>query len=474
VAPQLRSNTPAADDDDSFRWRDLISPSGRVHALIGAGVGAAVTIAIVAALGFLSAVAPPAEPRRSAQASAPNMEPTRPPYQPRSETATRPREAPLPDVELTSLVRLSRGGTLAQALDRAGVGAADANDVVAALATQLNPRRLAAGQLVELKFEPIPGTAQRRLAAVVIPLDLDSTVIARRAGEAGFVARREDKALHAGSARVIGSIDDSLFVSAQAAGMPIRVIMDFIRLYSWDVDFQREIQPGDRFEVLFEQFHTEVDRAAQRGVKVGEILYASLTIKGDAVRYYRYRAPAGVDYFNAAGESVRKALLKTPLDGAKLTSGFGKRTHPILGYTRMHRGVDFAAPVGTPIVAAGNGTVEVAGTNGAYGNYVRIRHSGNYQTAYAHLSRFGSSVRAGRAIKQGQTIGYVGTTGLSTGPHLHYEIMIGGNQVNPVTVKFASGDKLNGRELAQFRRHVADIDARVAALPPLVKVATRE
>ena len=471
MAPQVRTKTPATDDDDSFRWRDLISPNGRVQAMIGAGVGAAVTIAIVAALGFLSANAPPAEPRRSAQALAPTADA---PYQPRSEAATRPREAPLADVELASLVRRSRGGTLAQALDRAGVGGADAKDVIAALATQVNPRRLSAGQLVELKFEPIPGTQQRRLAAVTIPLDLDSTIVAKRAGEAGFVARREDKALYAGSARVVGTIDDSLFVSAQAAGMPIRVIMDFIRLYSWDVDFQREIQPGDRFEVLFEQFHTEVDRAAQRGAKVGEILYASLTIKGDDVRYYRYRAPVGVDYFNAAGESVRKALLKTPLDGAKLTSGFGKRTHPILGYTRMHRGVDFAAPVGTPIVAAGNGTVEVAGTNGAYGNYVRLRHSGNYQTAYAHLSRFGSGVRMGRTIKQGQIIGYVGTTGLSTGPHLHYEIMVSGNQVNPVTVKFASGDKLNGRELAQFRRHVADVDARVAALPPLVKVATRE
>ena len=442
--------------------------------MIGAGVGAAATIVIVAALGFLSATAPPTEPRRSAQASAPSAEATRATYQPRSEAATRSREAPLPDVELGSLVRLSRGGTLAQALDRAGVSAADGNDVIAALSTQLNPRRLGAGQLVELKFESIPGTAQRRLASVIIPLDLDSTIIAKRAGEAGFVARREDKALHAGSARVVGTIDDSLFVSAQAVGMPIRVIMDFIRLYSWDVDFQREIQPGDRFEVLFEQFHPEVDRVAQRGAKVGEILYASLTIKGDDVRYYRYRAPAGIDYFNAAGESVRKALLKTPLDGAKLTSGFGKRTHPILGYTRMHRGVDFAAPVGTPIVAAGNGTVEVAGTNGAYGNYVRIRHSGNYQTAYAHLSRFGTGMRAGRAIKQGQIIGYVGTTGLSTGPHLHYEIMVSGNQVNPVTVKFASGDKLGGRELAQFRRHVVDVDARVAALPPLVKVATRD
>lgn len=473
MTPQLRSRTPKTDENDSFRWRDLISPSGRVYTIIGAGVGAAVTIAIVAALGFLSATALPAE-RRSTQASAPSAEPARPPYQPRSEAATRPREAVLPDVELASLVRLARGGTLAQALDRAGVGAADANDVIAALATQLNLRRLGAGQLVELKFEPIPATQQRRLASVIIPLDVDSTIIAKRAGEAGFVARREEKALHAGSARVVGTIDDSLFVSAQAAGMPIRVIMDFIRLYSWDVDFQREIQPGDRFEVLFEQFHTEVDRVTQGGAKVGEILYASLTIKGDDVRYYRYRAPAGVDYFNASGESVRKALLKTPLDGAKLTSGFGKRTHPILGYTRMHRGVDFAAPVGTPIVAAGNGTVEVAGSNGAYGNYVRIRHSGNYQTAYAHLSRFGYGVRAGRTIKQGQIIGYVGTTGLSTGPHLHYEILVGGNQVNPMTVKFASGNKLNGRELAQFRRHVADVDARVAALPPLVKVATRE
>lgn len=177
-------------------------------------------------------------------------------------------------------------------------------------------------------------------------------------------------------------------------------------------------------------------------------------------------ADGSADYFNDQGESVRKALLRTPIDGAKLSSGFGKRLHPILGYTAMHRGVDFAAPAGTPIYAAGDGVVAAAEFNGAYGKYVRIRHSGAYATAYAHMSRFGKNAAPGKRIRQGEIIGYVGSTGRSTGPHLHYEILVSGTQTNPLKVKMPAGPKLAGKDLARFLKEKTEIERKIAAVQP--------
>jgi murein DD-endopeptidase MepM/ murein hydrolase activator NlpD len=181
-------------------------------------------------------------------------------------------------------------------------------------------------------------------------------------------------------------------------------------------------------------------------------------------------ADGRADFFNDKGESVRKALLRTPIDGARLSSGFGKRLHPILGYTAMHRGVDFAAPAGTPIYAAGDGAVAEARFNGAYGKYVRIRHDGQYATAYAHLSRFGKDIATGKRVRQGDVIGYVGSTGRSTGAHLHYEILVAGQQTNPLKVKMPAGPKLAGRDLARFLKDKAAIERHVAEAEPAIPV----
>jgi murein DD-endopeptidase MepM/ murein hydrolase activator NlpD len=233
-------------------------------------------------------------------------------------------------------------------------------------------------------------------------------------------------------------------------------------MFSWDVDFQRDLRAGDGFETMFEEVSLEDGSGAVRG---GDVLYAGLTLSGEILDAYRFEVEDGeVEYFDRTGRSLRKFLMRTPVDGARLSSGFGMRRHPILGYSRMHKGVDFAAPSGTPIYAAGAGRVVSAGRNGGYGNYIRLRHSGEYSTAYAHLSRFAKGIRAGSRIQQGQVIGYVGTTGRSTGPHLHYEILRNDAQINPLSVRQPPNTQLAGADLERFRAEVGRIDQLRAEL----------
>ena len=223
--------------------------------------------------------------------------------------------------------------------------------------------------------------------------------------------------------------------------------------------------------MFFERLHDDLGRP----VKEGNLLYANLTLSGTALRLYRYEDADGIiDYYNEHGHSVRKALLRTPVDGARLSSGFGMRRHPILGYSRMHQGIDFAAPSGTPIKAAGDGVIEVAGRDGGYGNYVRIRHNSEHKTAYGHLSRFASGIRPGVRVRQGQTIGYVGSTGQSTGPHLHYEVMVNNAQVNPMSLRLPTGKVLAGLDLAVFLELRQRVDGEMAATPVLGALAAAE
>ena len=186
-------------------------------------------------------------------------------------------------------------------------------------------------------------------------------------------------------------------------------------------------------------------------LRPGNILYAAMTLGGTKTALYRYADDGFVDYFDSAGRSARKALLRTPIDGARLSSSFGMRKHPVMGYSRMHKGIDFAAGKGTPIYAAGDGIVERASRFGNFGNYIRLRHNSDYATAYGHLSRYAKGIHPGKRVKQGQVIGYVGSTGRSTGPHLHYEVLYNGKQVNPLSVKLPTGTKLAGKALAGFK-----------------------
>ncbi|MCH7929279.1 MAG: peptidoglycan DD-metalloendopeptidase family protein [Proteobacteria bacterium] len=376
--------------------------------------------------------------------------------------------AAIPEGAEEKTLTVRKGDTLMAALLRAGSGPRDADAAIRALKAVYDPRSLKAGQTLNVALAPAQDNGRPALHRLTFATEPGRNIETGRIDDGGFAARVVDVPLarllvHAG-----GGIDSSLYKAAMRTGVPIAVMMDMIRAFSYDVDFQREIQRGDAFEVLFERYLDD------RGVAVreGNVLYAALTLSGDTLKIYRHTARDGyTDFYDERGNSVRKALLRTPIDGARLSSGYGKRRHPILGYTKMHRGVDFAARSGAPIIAAGDGVVVRAGWNGAYGRYIRIRHKGQYSTAYAHLSRLAKNLRRGRRVKQGQVIGYVGSSGRSTGPHLHYEVLRGGRQINPLKVKLPAGARLRGAELAAFRMTRRELERQLAALPLVQRVA---
>ena len=369
---------------------------------------------------------------------------------------------------ISQTVRIKNGGTLMNTLVAAGTERAQAHEAITALQTIYDPRRLRAGQEIVITMLPAAPGAAERLLSVAIPVTPEREVAAVRDPQGQFVPVDVTHALDREPVRATGTIDDSLFLAAERGGVPARIIMDAIRIFSWDVDFQREIRPGDSFELLFERLRDDDGEA----VMVGEIIYASLTLSGKSLRLYRHQLDDGsTDYFDEKGHSVRKALLRTPVDGARLSSGFGRRRHPILGYTKMHRGLDFAAPSGTPIMAAGDGVVETAGTNGAYGKYIRIRHNSTYKTAYAHMESYARGIRSGTRVEQGQTIGFVGTTGRSTGPHLHYEVLTDGRQTNPRNIKLPTGQILENKALARFVERRLEIDGLLETTPAETQAA---
>jgi murein DD-endopeptidase MepM/ murein hydrolase activator NlpD len=251
-----------------------------------------------------------------------------------------------------------------------------------------------------------------------------------------------------------GEIDGSLYESASRLGANPSQVSNMVKLFAHKVDFDRDLKAGDDFVMVFDREVTESGRT----ISNGPLEYAS--IKG--IQFYRFeRANGDVQYFDENGKNIKGFLLRTPVDNARMTSRFGMRRHPILGYNRMHKGIDFGAGAGTPVLAAGDGVVVEARRWGTYGNWVRIRHSGGFETGYAHLSRFAKGLRAGQHVRQGQVVAYVGSTGASTGPHLHYEIWQHGKRVNPIGAKVPQGTVLAGRELAAFKAQKARIDRLV-------------
>ena len=250
-------------------------------------------------------------------------------------------------------------------------------------------------------------------------------------------------------------INSSLYKSAMEVKMKPETIIEFARIFGFEIDFQRDIRKGDSFRILYEMFYDEDGKQA----KTGSILFAYMSVNGKKINLYRFGKNKDYGYFNTFGKSVEKALMKTPINGARLSSSFGMRKHPISGFTKMHRGTDFAAPMGTPIMASGSGTILAAKWCGGGGNCVKIKHNSTYTTVYAHMKSFGKGIRVGRKVRQGQIIGYVGSTGISTGPHLHYEVIVNGKHVNSRTLKLPSGKVLKGdeRKLFEIERIKTDV-----------------
>ena len=252
-----------------------------------------------------------------------------------------------------------------------------------------------------------------------------------------------------------GIIENSLYNTALDLGIKPNTIIEFARLYGFQVDFQRDIWKGDSFQIIFEQFENEDGSL----IEIGDIIYSNLNTQGNDLNLYKFKfSEKEFDYFDENGNSIKKTLMKTPINGARLSSSFGKRKHPILGYTKMHLGTDFAAPTGTPIMASGDGIVTRAQWCGGGGNCVKIKHNSIYQTVYAHMSKFGRDIKKGTRVKQGQIIGYVGSTGLSTGPHLHYEVIENGKKINSQKLKLPSGKILKGKERNDFEVSKIKID----------------
>ena len=260
-------------------------------------------------------------------------------------------------------------------------------------------------------------------------------------------------------------ITDNLYNSAVRAKLPKEIFSELIKTLGFSIDFQRELRKGDVFETLYSQ---KVDLITNKIIESNPIHYISANLKDNNLKFYNFTTRDGnSNFYDQDGKSSKKTLMKTPLNGARLSSGFGNRKHPILGFTKMHRGIDFAAPRGTPIFAAGDGIIEYSGWNGAYGKYIRIKHNGTFKTAYAHLSKIYK--KRGTRIKQGDVIGTLGSTGRSTGPHLHYEILISGKQVNPLRIKLPSGKHIPKNELENFYKKQEIIDSKIFAMKNEIK-----
>ena len=380
-----------------------------------------------------------------------------------------PPPALVPQGPLTKSVIVGHGDTLAHVLNNMSVPTKSAFQAINALGKNFDVRKLQVGQELNLIFD---GEQQDQLLALSLKPDVDRVVTTSRNDDGEFYSKVEMLPLQKVMLRAGGTIDGSLYAAMEKAGVAPEVIANLITVFSFDVDFQREIRKGDGFDLYYEQYLDDTGEVA----KTGDILYGSLTLRGKPLDLYRFvtKDDGRSDYYNEKGHSVRKALLRTPIDGARLTSRFGRRKHPVLGYTKMHKGADFGARRGTPIRAAGDGVVERASRYGSFGKYVRIRHNGEYQTAYAHMKGYGKGVRKGAKVKQGQIIGYVGTTGRSTGPHLHYEVLKGGKQTNPLGLKLPSGRKLDGPELERFQAMLAERKVAINALPVATQLASND
>lgn len=378
------------------------------------------------------------------------------------------------------MITVDRNDTLKSILRNAGADDKTVADVAKTLLKSFDIKGLEPGQRVRIGTAKIDRTDTLKPVRIsiygkdndhvgtVALDDYGNFVGAEEPGIGDNLVSPEEEDETIAEANGVPSLYYSLYQTALDNQIPARMIRQLVDIYSYDVDFNQRVKHGDQFEVLYASDDENDPKAAQ------EILYASISVGGQPKRYYRYRSPddGSVDYYDEYGKSAKKFLMRKPMDGGIFRSGFGGRRHPVLGYYRMHTGVDWAAPTGTPIFASGNGTVTEAGWKGGYGRYVRIQHANGYETGYGHMSGFGKNISKGTRVRQGQIIGYVGSTGVSTGPHCHYEVLINSAFVDPMRVKLPRGKELGGPVLAEFKRERERIDALMSKTPGIGRLAS--
>ena len=349
-------------------------------------------------------------------------------------------------------VSIEKGEGLSTVLKRAGISSLTSDEIIKAFRKVYDPRKLQIGQTLEFNFSQTNNNGV--LEKLTMNISPKQKLIVERGEKGNLIASQALRSTSQILRHSDGKIESSLYLAAKKSGLPIEILMEVVHIFGFAVDWQRDVQSGDHFSVLYEVL---IDKE-MNPVGYGSVIFASLTLSESETSIFRYEFNDGSsDYFEENGKSVRRALMRTPINGARLSSGYGMRRHPVQGYNKMHRGLDFAAPTGTPIMAAGDGKIDKIGRYNSYGKYIRIRHNSTYSTAYAHLSRYAKNLKRNSRVKQGQVIGYVGSTGRSTGPHLHYEILSNGKQINPSKVKLPSGRQLKTKEIVNFHNVVRKV-----------------
>ncbi len=352
---------------------------------------------------------------------------------------------------------VSKGDTFISLISSLGLDYNQAHALYSKFKKIYDPASLRIGQKIIVSLtEDIQTHEMLSLDSIVIEPKSGQRYILERNDQNEYIAKAEKDELLEEINNASGTIQGSLSVSMRKQGVPGKIVAKFSNIFGQSVDFRRDVHNGDKFEVIYENHITPSGEV----IKTGNILYAGLVLRKTRIELYRFADKNGnVDYYNEKGLAMKRTLHRKPLafQRARISSPFGKRRHPILKRTIVHWGVDYAAPSGTAIYAGGDGVIQVAKYNGGYGNYIKIRHNSEYSTAYGHMKSFAKGIRPGVRVKQGQVIGYVGSTGRSTGPHLHYEVVQNGRRVNPLKIKAAAGENLAGNNLTKFKQQVAEL-----------------
>ena len=349
---------------------------------------------------------------------------------------------------------LKEGDTFTNVLRQTNLNENEIDNIIGIISKKIDLRKLKVGTIIETYTKSIGD--KTIVNEIIIYPDSEKRIYVQKVNN-NFIAGEDKKKLFQKLFLHQVEIHNSIYASLKKVGIPDEIIMEFVQLYSFDIDFQRDIRKGNKIKVFFDVYTDSQNEF----VKSGKIYFSEIVLDDVSYDLYRFSIEGDefVEYFNSEGKSATKALMKTPINGARLSSGFGLRKHPILGYNKKHQGVDFAAPTGTPIMAAGTGYIEFVGNNGGAGKYIRIKHLNGYKTSYSHLSKYASGIKKNVKVRQGQVIGYVGNTGMSTGPHLHYEVIFNGKRINPMKMKLPSGKQLKDENLEIFIQEKERIDA---------------
>jgi len=355
---------------------------------------------------------------------------------------------------------IKKGDTIQKILQKFNLQNVEVQKIISQFKKYTNPNQLIVGNKISIIVEEKPQKNKKFIVKFSVPISKSITITISKNEENKIVSKKIITKLYKKKVMSENIITNNLYSSAVEAKINPDTIIEFARIFGFEIDFQRDVRKNDYFKILYEKYFDENGEF----IKSGSILFAHMSVNGREISLYKFGDDKSYGYFDMNGKSVEKALMKTPINGARLSSSFGKRKHPILGYTKLHTGTDFAAKSGTPIMASGSGTITRAKWCGGGGNCIKIKHNSTYETVYAHMKNFARGIRVGKKVRQGEIIGYVGSTGMSTGPHLHYEVIVNGKKVNSQKLKLPSGKTLKDGEREQFEVHRIKTDVLIAEL----------